>query len=71
MRHSALKVADQHQHEYDNNQCSGDQAHDDHRGIGQADQVQPGCARFCARFSPRFLLALGLAQLPPISRRRW
>jgi hypothetical protein len=51
-----LTVADQYQHEYDNH-CSGDQAYDDHRGIAQADQVQPGCARFCERL----LLAPGLA----------
>ena len=44
---AGLMVADQHQQEHDNH-CRGDQAHDDHRGTGQADQVQPGCARFSA-----------------------
>jgi hypothetical protein len=47
---AGLKVADQHQHGYDNNQYGGGQAHDDHRGIGQGDQVQPGCAHFRALY---------------------
>jgi hypothetical protein len=53
-------------HEHDDHGRGG-QAHDDHRDIGQADQVQPGCARI----GQRLLLALGLAPLPPVSRRRW
>jgi len=67
---AGLMVADQYEQEHDNH-CNGDQAHADHRGTGQADQVQPGCASFCALFSQCLLLTLGLVQLRPRSRRRW
>ena len=51
-------MADQHEHDHDHHRAE-DRAHDDHRGVGQANQVQPLCSRFgaprstvCARAWP-------------------
>lgn len=62
-----LMEADQYQHDHENYCSGGHQANDDHPDTGQADQVPPGCARFCVRFTQFFLLVLGLAQLRPRS----
>jgi hypothetical protein len=40
-------MADQHQYDHDHHRAE-DHAHDDHRGVGQADQVQPLRSRFGA-----------------------
>ena len=61
-----LMVADQQECEHDHRRAES-QAHDDHPGVGQANQVQP----LCSGFGALFLFALGLARLRPRPRRRW
>ena len=48
-------MADQHQHEHDHHRAE-DHAHDDHSGVGQANQMQSLCSRIGALFP----FALGL-----------
>jgi hypothetical protein len=55
-------VGDQHQYQHDHHRAEDD-THDDHRGVGQANQVQP----LCSRFGALFLFALGLATATAIT----